>query len=186
MIKLKIFREIILKLCALVVFIISMTLILGSVNFINLNKISDTIITFIFNNEMYVLGGAALVSILSLIAIFITIQDKNEIKTGVAIKREAGNVYISRETFESIVINVVRSYASLKNYKVFVVVAEEGITASILTYILPDTVVPVIMAKLQEDVKNAILKQTTVELKEVNVKIKGVYSQADRSDKTVS
>ncbi len=186
MIKLKIFREIILKLCAICVFVISMSLILGSVNFINLNKIADTIITFIFNNEIYVLGVSALVSILSLIAIFAIVQDKNQIKTGVAIKRESGNVYISKETFESIVVNVARSYASLKNYKVSVVIAEDGITASVLTYILPDTVVPTIMTKLQEDIKNAILKQTTVELKEVNVKIKGVVSQQDKSEKSVS
>jgi len=45
---------------------------------------------------------------------------------------------------------------------------------------MPDTVVPTLTAKLQENIKDAVLKQTTVEIKEANIKIKGVYNQVEK------
>ena len=40
--------------------------------------------------------------------------------------------------------------------------------------------VPTLTAKLQEHIKASILKQTTVEIKEVNVKIRGVYIEPQK------
>lgn len=179
----RIFKDVILKICAACIFIIGVALILGSVEIINLNKFADSLITFVSTDEIKVIISASVICILTLIGIFVSSDNKDDIKTGVAIKRETGNVYISKETFESIIINIAKTFASLKNYKVTVLIKEDGITANILTYILADTVVPTLTSKLQEDIKNAILKQTTVEMKEINVKIKGVY---EKQDKTVS
>jgi uncharacterized alkaline shock family protein YloU len=46
--------------------------------------------------------------------------------------------------------------------------------------ILPDTIVPTLSSKLQENIKSAVKKQTTVEIKEANVKIKGVYMEPQK------
>ena len=46
--------------------------------------------------------------------------------------------------------------------------------------ILPDTVVPTLTAKLQENIKASVLSQTTVEIKEANIKIKGVYVEQNK------
>ena len=57
---------------------------------------------------------------------------------------------------------------------------EEGVVANVFAMILPDTVVPTLTAKLQENIKSSIKKQTTVEIKEANIKIKGVYEDIQK------
>lgn len=180
----KIFTNFILKLCALVCLCLSIIVILSTIDIVSLNKLADIVITNFSSNNLIVIVVSGIVAILTVIAIFIRVEDKDEISAGIAIKRETGNVYISKDTFESIVLNVTKSFASLKNFKASVSIEETGIIANIYTYILPDTVVPTLTSKLQEDIKDAILKQTTIELKEVNVKIKGVYTQAEKAANT--
>ena len=58
--------------------------------------------------------------------------------------------------------------------------SEEGLVANVYAMILPDTVVPTLTARLQENIKSSILKQTTVEIKEANIKIKGVYAEPQK------
>ena len=180
----RIFRDFLLKLFTLCVLVVSLVMILAVVDIISLNKLADLAITYVTSNTLVTICVCAVVAILSLIAVLITVDDKNGIKSGIAIKRETGNVYISKETFESIVQSVAKTFASLKNFKVSVDISDTGIIANIYTYILEDAVVPTLTSKLQEDVKDAILKQTTVELKEVNVKVKGVYTQPEKANVT--
>ena len=177
----KIFRDFILKLFTFCMLILALVVILGVVDILSLNKLADVAITFLTSNSLVVICVSAVLAILALVGLLLNSDNGDEIRTGIAIKRETGNVYISKETFESIVVNVAKSFASLKNFKTSVNINDDGITANIVTYILPDTVVPTITTKLQEDIKDAILKQTTVELKEVNVKIKGVYTQVEKT-----
>ena len=59
----------------------------------------------------------------------------------------------------------------------------DGVVANVYTMILPDTVVPTLTAKLQESIKNSIKKQTTIEIKEANIKIKGVYFEQAKNNK---
>ena len=53
---------------------------------------------------------------------------------------------------------------------------ETGISVDLFAYVLQDTVISDITSKLQEDIKAVVLKQTTVAVETVNVKIKGVYT----------
>ena len=94
---------------------------------------------------------------------------------------DTGNISISAQTFEAIVINVAKKYNSLKNVKTRVDIREEGLYVDLFVYVLAGTVVSDVMCKVQEDIKNTILKQTTVEVKTVEVKVRGIYSQSDNS-----
>ena len=89
-------------------------------------------------------------------------------------------MYITRETFESIIISVARNYPELRNVRAEINVSETGVIANIYAMILPDTVVPTLTAKLQENIKASVLSQTTVEIKEANIKIKGVYVEQNK------
>ena len=59
-------------------------------------------------------------------------------------------------------------------------ISEEGVKANVYAQILPDTVVPTLTEKLQENIKNTVKKQTTIEIKEANVRIKGVYIEPQK------
>ena len=57
---------------------------------------------------------------LGLVGIFSNSSTEENVKSGLAIKYEGGTVYITRETFESIILNVTKDFASLRNVKVLV------------------------------------------------------------------
>lgn len=177
----KIFRSIILKLFALCILALGIFIILGVANIVNIDDLVTKFLALTSENVLVTIGISAVVSILAVIGLFADFDSKDDMKSGIAIKRENGNVYIAKETFESIVLNVVKSFASLKNYKAVVSIEEDGVKANIYTYVLADTIVPTITSKLQENIKEAVLKQTTVELKEINIKVKGVYTQTEKT-----
>lgn len=100
----------------------------------------------------------------------------SDLKGGVILPLKVGEVHISSQTFESIVMNVAKKYAGVKTAKVNIKIKETGISVDLFAYVLQDTVISDITSKLQEDIKSAVLKQTTVAVETVNVKIKGVYT----------
>ena len=90
-----------------------------------------------------------------------------------------GNISISCQTFESMVLNVAKKYNNLKNVKTKVDIKEDGLYVDLFVYVLEGTVVSDVMCKIQQDVKTTILKQTTVEVKSVEVKVKGIYNLSE-------
>jgi len=176
----KYFKEFILVVFSVCMLGLAIVAILTSLEVLKVGTGLNNVVNYIVNNRILVMGIGLSVSLLALVGIFASSDKEEDVKAGLAIKHEAGTVYITKDTFESIVLNVTRSYAALKNVKVSVTISEEGAIASIYTYIMPDTVVPTLTAKLQENIKDAVLKQTTVEIKEANIKIKGVYNQIEK------
>lgn len=174
------FEKFLLVVFSVIVIVISVNIILVSAEMINPLFALKTSIAWLVNNKVVGLVIGALLALLGLIGLFSSSGSSNMIKGGLAIKSEKGTVYISKETFENIILGVTRTYAELKNVKAEINMTEEGVIANIYAMILPDTVVPTLTAKLQESVKASVLKQTTVEIKEANVKIKGVYIESPR------
>lgn len=170
-------KEFVLVIFSLCMLTIAILVILTSVDIINISGIMDSIISFISSNKIVVMSISMVITLFALVGIFGGNDKGEDLKSGLAIKHEAGTVYITKDTFESIVLNVTKSYASLRNVKVFVNISEAGASANIYAYIMPDTVVPTLTAKLQENIKDIVLKQTTVEIKEANIKIKGVFNE---------
>ena len=118
----------------------------------------------------------ALIGFSAIIAIAFSGTITNEIKGGVILPLKIGEVHISSQTFESIVLNVAKKYAGVKTGKVNIKIKETGLNVDLFAYVLQDTVISDITSKIQEDIKATVLKQTTVAVETVNVKIKGVYS----------
>lgn len=176
----KVFKEFILVIFSICMLGLAITVILASLEVFDIKNGLDSFVMYIVSNRIIIMGIGLVVSLLSLVGIFASSDRDEDLKAGLAIKHEAGTVYITKDTFESIVLNVARSYAALKNVKVSVSISEEGAFVSLYTYIMPDTVVPTLTSKLQENIRDAVLKQTTVEIKEANIKIKGVYNQLEK------
>lgn len=112
----------------------------------------------------------------SLIAIAFSGKVSNDAKGGVILPLKVGELQISSQTFESIVTNVAKKYAGVKIAKVNIKIRETGVSVDLFAYLLQDTVISDITEKLQEDIKSTVLKQTTVVVETVNVKVKGIYT----------
>lgn len=175
------FEKFILIIFSIIIIVLSVSLILASTEMIDLTQIINKGINLATANKIPCLVIGAVLSLFALVGLFSSSDNGEDIKTGLAIKTEKGTVFITKETFESIIVSVAKNYPELKNVKVDIKVGDTGVIANIYTMILPDTVVPTLSAKLQENIKSSILKQTTVEIKEANIKIKGVYVEPQKS-----
>lgn len=174
------FEKFILIIFSMIMIVFSVILILTSTEMLNLTEMINQLMGVIVANKIPCLVIGSIISLLALIGLFSSSGNEDEMKTGLAIKTEKGTVYITKDTFESIIASVARNYPELRNVKVDLKVNDNGVIANVYTMILPDTVVPTLTAKLQENIKASILKQTTVEIKEANVKIKGVYVEPQK------
>lgn len=118
----------------------------------------------------------AIYGLCSIVAIAFSGVITSDIKGGIILPLKVGEVHISSQTFESIVTNVAKKYAGVKTAKVNIKIRETGICVDLFAYVLQDSVISDITSRLQEDIKDTVLKQTTVVVETVNVKIKGVYT----------
>jgi len=125
---------------------------------------------------------SGILGVLGILVIIASDSSDDVSKGGLILPLEVGRVCISNQTFENIIMGVTRKYAQFKNVKVNVGVNEEGLSVNIYVYITPETIVADVMARLQQDVKVSVLKQTTVEVKEIDIKVKGVISSAERAN----
>lgn len=174
------FQRVILVIFSFIGVALAVCILFASTNIMNMPDMVLKANNYLVNHKSVGIVIGAIMAILGLIGIFATTDSQEEKKGGIAIKSESGTVYITKDTFENIVLGVTKKYVELKNVKVDVLMSEEGLEANIYTSILPDTVVPTLTAKVQENVKSSVLKQTTVEMKDVNVKIRGVYQDAPK------
>lgn len=174
------FEKFLLILFSIIIIALSVVLILISTEMIKVNVIFDPVANFLVTNKMIFLIVGAIFALLGLVGVFSNSDSGDDMRSGLAIKTEKGTVYITKDTFESIILGVARNYAELRNVKVEIRINETGVIANIYTMILPDTVVPTLTAKLQENIKSSVLKQTTVEIKEANIKIRGVYMEPQK------
>ncbi|MDD3303582.1 MAG: alkaline shock response membrane anchor protein AmaP [Clostridia bacterium] len=174
------FEKFLLVLFSIIIIALSVILILMSTEMIKVANIFNPVVSVLVGNKILFLVIGAIFALLGLVGVFSNAENSDDMKSGLAIKTEKGTVYITRDTFESIILGVTKSYAELKNVRAEISVSETGVIANIYTMILPDTVVPTLTAKLQENIKTSVLKQTTVEIKEANIKIRGVYMEPQK------
>lgn len=126
--------------------------------------------------KILVIVALAIYGVCSVISIAFSGRVTSDIKGGIILPLTVGEVQISSQTFEAIVMNVAKKYAGVKTAKVNIRIKETGISVDLFAYVLQDTVISDITSKLQEEIKAVVLKQTTVAVETVNVKIKGVYT----------
>jgi len=174
------FEKFILCIFSVIMIVLAVFFILVSTGMIQVGDLYTVAVNFLTAHKLWVLIIGAIVSILGLIGLFSSSDSSDESRSGLAIKNESGTVFLNRDTFESMIMSITKNYPELVGPKVEVSISEEGVKANVMAQILPDTVVPTLTAKLQDNIKNTVKKQTTIEIKEANVKIKGVYIEPQK------
>lgn len=174
------FEKFILCVFSIILIILSVFLILVSTEMIEVSDLYAVTVNFLVGHKIGVLVTGAIICLLGLVGLFSNSDSGEDSKGGLAIKNEEGTVFLNRDTFESMIMSICRSYPELVNPKVDVSITEEGVKANIYALILPDTVVPTLTEKLQENIKSIVKKQTTIEIKEANIRIKGVYIEPQK------
>ena len=171
------FSKFLLFVFSFMLLVVSIMSLFIAFDILEITDIYFYLLKFYTKFPMYAIISSVMVFILSLVAMFGTSEVRDNMKSGFAIKHDTGVIYITRETFEALILNVAKKYTCLKDIRVNVLVSEEGIQSNIFAYMLPDTLIDEISKKLQADVKDTVKKQTTVEISVVNLKIKGIAAK---------
>lgn len=172
------FNKFLTILFSLIIVFLCITVILFVGDIIEIEDISNVMDMLVQTKEakLATVIVSAIVGLTALIFAITTDSADSRGGASLTLPLSTGNISISCQTFETMVLNVAKKYNNLKNVKAKVDIKEDGLYVDLFVYILEGTVVADIMCKLQEDVKTTILKQTTVEVKTVEVKVKGIYN----------
>lgn len=174
------FEKIILIIFSVIILALAVLLILIGYGTISITVLAQ-ILAVMFAGEVMRLVSTiilAILAVLSLIGMFVNIG-VDDSKKGLALKYDTGLVYITKETFENIALSVSKKYVGVKNPRTLVNIKDGNITVNVFIYVLQDTIVSDLTAKLQKDICDTVAKITTVKVSNVNIKVKGVYMPAE-------
>ena len=172
------FVKVIVVIFSLIVVVVSSIIFLEVTGVLSHELMMDMlgILSSTKNAKIVTIIVSAIMSLLAIVLIINLDDSENTMKGEVVLPLKTGNIYITNQTFENIVYNVTRKYEKFKNVKVRILVKEDGLFVNVFTHVLQDTVVSDAILELQEDIKNTVIKQTTIAVKLVEVKVKGIYS----------
>lgn len=172
------FLRIILSLFSLIIMVVAAVTLLTTSAIITSSHIIRVIgwVTASSTASIAVYIVSVLLGLLSVIAIIINDSLASKLKGGIMIQSEIGAVQISNQTFENIIIGITKKYTGIKTVKVEVKIKNKGVQTDLYAYVLQDTVIADLTVAIQEDIKETILKQTTVVVENVNIKVKGTYA----------
>ena len=125
------FEKFILCLFSIIMIILSVFIILVSTSMIQVGDLYTVVVKFLIAHKLWVLIVGGIVSLLGLVGLFSSSDSSDDSKSGLAIKNDAGTVFLNRDTFESMIMSVARNYPELVSPKVDVTIAEDGVKANI-------------------------------------------------------
>lgn len=175
------FNKVLAVIFSIIMVVICISLILYVGDIIKLDNIENILDMFTATREakLATIMVSALVGLFAIIFGITVESTEGNMGTSLTLPLSTGNISINTQTFETMVLNVAKKYNCLKNVKTRVDIKEDGLYVELFVFVLEGTVVSDVMCKVQEDVKATILKQTTIEVKQVEVKVKGIYSKTE-------
>jgi len=96
----KYLKEFILVVFSVCMLGLAIVAILTSLEVLKFGSILNSIVNYIVYNKILVIGISFSVSLLALVGIFAYSDREEDVKSGLAIKHEAGTVYITKDTFK--------------------------------------------------------------------------------------
>lgn len=140
--------------------------------------LNDTITTNV------VLAISVICIILAIKCIFFTSEDKqiNGIKDGIVLQNTDGNLVISKSTLEELVNNIVRGFDSAQDVTSKITLDEENkIIVHVLLNVKENAVIKELSNNLKTKIKSAIKKTSDLEVKEVNISIKELRAEENKT-----
>lgn len=150
-------------------------------------------VDFIFNihkeilvnqNLRYVmLGINILILILSLVSIFGGPSKKETKKTGVLLENEKGKLLISKETLENLVNSVLRGFDNVYMNAIKTELDEDSkLNVNVSISVGENVVIKDLSNAIQNQVKETIKKASDLEVKNVNISIRGIIEDKKVTD----
>lgn len=122
-----------------------------------------------------ILGINALIIILALISVFGGSGKKDAKRTGILLENEKGKLLISKQTLENLVNSVVSGFENVNMNAVRIDLDEESkLNVNISICVGESVVIKELSNAIQNQIKETIKKASDLEVKNVNVSIRGI------------
>lgn len=167
-------EKVILIILSLVIFVFAILTIVSDFVAIDYNMFGGVFSKIIFGTNKYIISGILI--IISIVGLSVDAKG-DDTKKCVNIQSEKGILLITKNTFEEIALSVVRQTDKVKNMKAVATMKEVGININVYIYVLPQTNITELSIELQDKIKTAINKLTTIEVNNVNILVKGIYQE---------
>lgn len=149
-----------------------------SVYFVMKLALNDTLTT----NVILVLSTIFIV--LAIKSIFFTSEENriNGIKDGILLKNDDGQLVISKLTLEELINNVVKGFDSAQDVSSKIILDEEkNLIVYVTLSVKENAIIKELSTNLQSKIKSAIKKTSDLEVKEVNISIKELQTEENKT-----
>lgn len=164
--------RIILTIYMLLMVLVSLVIVILPFNLVPLSYI-NLAVTELSTKWYYCIGGIVLLGI-SLKLLFSGVKSSSNSRGGIVKPSEFGDIKISTQTFESLSLRAVRQISGIKDVKVRVDIAPEGLTIYARLLVLPDINMTKIVTEVQGRMKEYVESITDMAVKEVRVDVENV------------
>lgn len=135
------------------------------------------------NIRFVLLGISILIIIFALLAVFGGAGKKEARKTGVLLENEKGKLLISKETLENLVNSVLKGFENVHMNAIRTELDEDSkLNVNISISVGENVVIKELSNAIQNQVKETIKKASDLEVKNVNISIRGIVEEKKTVD----
>ncbi len=150
--------------------------------FVSTNLISVSIFEDLFEvlseNLAITICGCVLLSLWSIANVFLKSDSRKENVNGILLENENGSLLITKDSISNLVESVLKKNSDVKQESVKIeFTTNKDIIINIVVSVKDSIVMKETSAKLQENIKMIIKKATDLDVKEINIKIKGIEQE---------
>lgn len=162
---------------SILILVLSIFTMFVSVDIVNVDVFED-IFGYLSANMVYTICICVLLAFWSIANIFFKSDSKNQNTNGVLLKNENGSLLITRESISNLVGAVLKKSTDIKEESIKIDFDNErNIVINLVISVKDSTIIKDVSAKIQENIKLTIKKATDLEVKEINIKVKGVEQE---------
>ncbi|MCI8290712.1 MAG: alkaline shock response membrane anchor protein AmaP [Clostridia bacterium] len=141
-------------------------------------SIFEDIFEYLSENMVYTICISVVLSLWSIANIFVKSDSKNSNTNGILLENENGSLLITKDSISNLVGAVLKKSTDVKEESIKIDFDNnKNIVINIVISVKDSTIIKDTSAKLQESIKMIVKKATDLEVKEINIKIKGVEQE---------
>ena len=150
--------------------------------FVSTNLISVSVFEDLFEvlseNLAITICVCVLLSLWSIANVFLKSDSRKENVNGILLENENGSLLITKDSISNLVESVLKKKSDVKQESVKIeFTTNKDIIINIVVSVKDSIVMKETSAKLQENIKMIIKKATDLDVKEINIKIKGIEQE---------
>ena len=141
-------------------------------------SIFEDLFEVLSENLAITICGCVLLSLWSIANVFLKSDSRKENVNGILLENENGSLLITKDSISNLVESVLKKNSDVKQESVKIeFTTNKDIIINIVVSVKDSIVMKETSAKLQENIKMIIKKATDLDVKEINIKIKGIEQE---------